>query len=60
MDKAIEDYTLFRDECPKCNSRNIEEEMHDILPDEDAIFLFRCLDCDHTFEVRRIAVIVSK
>ena len=59
MDKAIENYTLFRDTCPKCNSSNITEEMQEPLPDGDVIFFYCCLDCGQTFEVRNIAVIVN-
>ena len=59
MDKAIENYTLFRDTCPKCNSRKIREETQEPLPDGDVIFFYCCLDCGQTFEVRNIAVIVN-
>ena len=45
MDKAIENYSLFRDTCPKCNSRKIREEMQEPLPDGDVIFFYCCLDC---------------
>ena len=59
MDKAIENYTLFRDRCPKCNSRKITEEMQEPLPDGDVIFFYCCIDCGQTFEIRNIAVIVN-
>ena len=59
MDKAIENYSLFRDTCPKCNSRKIREEMQEPLPDGDVIFFYCCLDCGQTFEVRNIAMIIN-
>ena len=59
MDKAIENYILFRNTCPKCNSSNITEEMQEPLPDGDVIFFYCCRDCCKTFEVRKIAVIVN-
>ena len=59
MDKAIENYTLFRDTCPKCNSSNITEEMQEPLPDGDVIFFYCCIDCGQTFEVRNVAVIIN-
>jgi len=59
MDKAIENYTLFRDTCPKCNSSNITEETQEPLPDGEVIFFYCCLDCGQTFEIRNIAVIVN-